>query len=259
MLRKKSSIPYWAVKMEDPRLRTASKVQSIYPLNSFPSAFPFRLGENLVYLLATKSPPSLEGSDWEQMFSQCIDADWKPSNLGLDDVQHTQTAWGAKTVIASPDPFTQKRVRLISGRNSPVFSYDTKDPLSLPPSRLGEMILGIWNERVSDVRSRFKDVRTVVLLKSKDFTTFSVFEEETLRYEASRYNWSFNKNKNLIGTDPKTKESCFTWQPHGSQFTIHAEVPNKRTRIRLKQKPEVKRDLILKASGFDRSWIEVVS
>ncbi|MFN3491537.1 MAG: hypothetical protein ACK40V_04880 [Anaerolineales bacterium] len=31
-------------------------------------------------------PPSLEGSDWEQIFASCISAQWESSNVGLDDV-----------------------------------------------------------------------------------------------------------------------------------------------------------------------------
>jgi hypothetical protein len=48
--------------------------------------------------LATKGRPSLEGEEWEKIFASSIGAEWKPSNIGLDDVVLGNTAWGAKTV-----------------------------------------------------------------------------------------------------------------------------------------------------------------
>lgn len=76
----------------------------------------------MVYLLASKGKPILEGPEWESIFATCIGADWKPSNVGLDDVILGNIAWGAKTVKAR-NPAEQSKVRLISGRNSPVYSY----------------------------------------------------------------------------------------------------------------------------------------
>ncbi|MBM3145410.1 MAG: hypothetical protein FJ010_10650, partial [Chloroflexi bacterium] len=81
-----------------PRLRTVDKVKPPYPLNQFPSDFGYRLGKEIVYLIATKSPPDVAGSEWEQIFASCIGAEWKPSNVGLDDVVLGVCAWGAKTV-----------------------------------------------------------------------------------------------------------------------------------------------------------------
>ena len=80
-----------------PKLRTVNKSVSVFPLNKFPKEFPFLLGKELIYLLATKGKPELEGSEWESMFAYCIGADWKPSNVGLDDVVMGNTAWGAKS------------------------------------------------------------------------------------------------------------------------------------------------------------------
>jgi hypothetical protein len=243
--------------MKEPRLKSGSKVESAYPLNKFPREFALNLGRNLVYIIATRNPATLEGQEWEQVFASCVGGDWKPSNFGLDDVQLKQTAWGAKTV-KSKDPIRQKTIRLISGRNSPFFSYGEKDPHALGAEKLGQIILEIWNERVSDARSRFKDVRTVVLLKSEDFSIFSAFEEETLRYDFKEYLWEFNKNQNLVGLDKRTNKPVFTWQPHGSQFTIHLEAPDKRVSIKIKKRPMMDRERILKEVGFDSSWIEVL-
>src|ERR1035437_10752575 len=122
-------------KSKSPKLRTVNKSLPPFPLNKFPKDFPYRLGRELIYLLASKGKPVLEGSDWESIFAECIGADWKPSNVGLDDVLLGNTAWGAKTV-KSTSPSTQKKIRLISGRNSPVYSYGDKIDTDRKSTRL---------------------------------------------------------------------------------------------------------------------------
>jgi len=84
--------------MKSPKLRTVEKYEPPYPLNNFPKDFANKLGREIIYLLATRVTPRLEGSDWEEIFTRLIDGRWKPSNVGLDDVLLEQTAWSAKTV-----------------------------------------------------------------------------------------------------------------------------------------------------------------
>jgi len=241
---------------KSPKLRTVSKSQAPFPLNSFQSDFPFLVGKEIIYLLATKGKPELEGSEWENIFANCIGADWKPSNVGLDDVVLGNTAWGAKTVKAT-NPANQKKVRLISGRNSPVYSFGGKIDTKLDPNKIGSQILDIWNARVSAVREKFKNLRTVVLIKSNDLSEVVVFEFETIRYDNELFSWEWNKNKNLQGFNIKNKDHCFTWQPHGSQFTIIEDVPSKRLIIKVKQPPILNKENVLKTIGFDKSWITV--
>ena len=82
-----------------PRLRTVEKYKPPYPLNEFPKRFALDLGRETVYLLASRGDTArIEGSDWEEIFARLIGAQWKPSNVGLDDVVLEQTAWGAKSV-----------------------------------------------------------------------------------------------------------------------------------------------------------------
>lgn len=241
---------------KSPKLRTVNKSVSAFPLNEFPKEFPFKLGKELIYLLASKGKPELEGSEWENIFANCIGAEWKPSNVGLDDVVMGNTAWGAKTVKATK-PSTQKKVRLISGRNSPNYSFGERSDQKADPTLIGKLVLEIWNERVSAIREKHKHVRTVVLLKSNDLSEVVVFEFETIRYDYELYNWEWNKNNNLVGTHKKTGEHTFTWQPHGSQFTITEEVPEKSLVIKIKQPKTLNKDQILKALGFDKSWVTV--
>jgi hypothetical protein len=241
---------------QSPKLRTVNKSIAAFPLNEFPKDFPFLLGKELIYLLSSKGKPELEGSDWESIFASCIGADWKPSNVGLDDVVMGNTAWGAKTVKATK-PSSQKKVRLISGRNSPIYSFGERIDTKANPNTIGSLILDIWNERVSAVREKFKHLRTVVLVKSGDLSEVVVFEFETIRYDNELFTWEWNKNKNLVGREKKTNEHRFTWQPHGSQFTIIEDVPEKSLVINIKQPKTLDKEQILKALGFDKSWITV--
>lgn len=244
-------------KDKSPKLRTVHKSISAFPLNDFPKDFPFLLGKELIYLLASKGKPEVEGSEWENIFANCIGADWKPSNVGLDDVVLGNTAWGAKTVKAT-NPSTQKKVRLISGRNSPNYSFGERSDQEADPYLIGKLVLDIWNERVSSIREKYKHLRTVVLLKSNDLSEVVVFEFDTIRYDHELYNWEWNKNNNLVGTHKHTGEHCFTWQPHGSQFTIIEDVPDKGLVIRIKQPPILDKEKTLSALGFDKSWITII-
>src|SRR6185369_11866089 len=131
--------------MDAPKLRTGDKSEPPFPLNHFPKNFASILGKEIVYLLASKGNADLQGSEWESIFANCIGATWKPSPIGLDDIALGNTCWGAKTIKSSVN---KKKVRLISGRNSPVYSYGEKD-VKAEPNKLGSQVLGIWNERVS--------------------------------------------------------------------------------------------------------------
>lgn len=208
-------------------------------------------------MLASKGKPEVEGSEWENIFANCIGADWKPSNVGLDDVVMGNTAWGAKSVKATK-PSVQKKIRLISGRNSPNYSFGERSDQKTDAHLIGKLVLEIWNERVSSIREKYKHLRTVVLLKSNDLTEVVVFEFDTIRYDHELYNWKWNNNNNLVGIHKQTGEHCFTWQPHGSQFTIIEDVPDKRLVIQIKQPPILDKDKILTTLGFDKSWITII-
>ena len=210
--------------VKEPRLRTVEKYKPRYPLNKFPPNFAVNLGREIVYLLASRGTARLEGTDWEEIFSRLVDAEWKPSNVGLDDVVLEQMAWGAKTV-KSKSPSTVSKVRLISGRNSPVYSYGDRKISAVEPNELGEKILAIWNARVAAIRKLYRHVRTVVLIKSDDLLEVAVFEFETILYRMENFWWQWNKNNNLEGFEKNSDQHVFTWQPHGSQFTIIETVP----------------------------------
>lgn len=241
---------------QTPRLRTIEKVKPPYPLNKFPSDFGFKLGKELIYLLSTKTTSELQGPEWEEIFANCISANWKPSNIGLDDIELGNCVWSAKSV-KQKYPSKVKTIRLISGRNSTVYSYGDKEAGNVNPSELGEKVLEIWNERVSAIREKYKHARTIVIIKSKSLEEVVVFEFETLRYEQSKFYWKWNKAGNLEGYDKNNDKHRFTWQWHGSQFTIKHDVPEDSLVIRIKKPEKFSKDKILKNIGFKKDWIEV--
>ncbi|HZJ74795.1 MAG TPA: hypothetical protein VFC87_08320 [Perlabentimonas sp.] len=245
-------------KRKTPRLRTVSKSVSAYPLNKFNSDFPHILGQEIVYLLASKGRADLQGNEWEQIFALCVGADWKPSNVGLDDVVMGNTAWGAKTVKSGVKDFKNlKQVRLISGRNSPVYSYGGTIDTTANPNVIGEQVLEIWNERVSAIREKYKHLRTVVLVKSNNLSQVAVFEFDTIRYESELFDFEWNKNGNLEGYIKGTKNKQFVWQPHGSQFTIIEKVPKETLILKIKQPERLDKKKILNAIGFDKTWVTI--
>jgi len=243
----------------EPKLRTVNKAQPPFKNNQFPPHFLARFGEEIAYMQATKQTMAIEGNEWEQVFASCIGAEWKPSNVGLDDVVLNNCCWGAKTVYAgSKNLKDQKHVRLICGRNSPVYSYGEEQITpSADPDHIGALVLGIWNERVSGVRQLFKFVRTVVLVKSKDFTDYLIFETDTVRYDPELYYFKWNNKGNLEGFDKATNNHKFTWQPHGSQFTIIEEIPPERLHITVKKPDKVDKELILKSIGYSADWVKI--
>lgn len=240
---------------KNPRLRTATKIPAPYPLNQFPPDFGLKLGKEIIYLLATKSIPDIAGSEWEQVFANCIGAVWKPSNIGLDDIVLGNCAWSAKS-IKSANPIHQKTVRLISGRNSPTYSFDQTN-LDVDPQIIGEQVLEIWNSRVEFLRSKYAHLRTVVLIKSNDLTLLVTFEFETVRYPIDKFIWKKNQNGNLEGYSREEMQHRFTWQPHGSQFTIIEPVPNDCLVVSIRKPQRLGKETVLSALNFDESWIKV--
>ena len=101
-------------------------------------------------------------------------------------------------------------------------------------------------------------MRTVILLKGENLTEVSVYEEETCLFAPKNYYWQVNDRGNFEGFENNTGAHRFTWQPHGSQFTIVSDVPEKRLKLRIKRPKRVSPSAVLKDVGFDPSWIEIV-
>lgn len=244
--------------MEKPRLRDSKKLKAHepYPLNEIPEKLITDIGAYFVYLIYV-GRKDLSGSDWGDAFAKAVGGVHLDSPAGIADVVLNENiAWSMKTV-KNKNPLTCKTVRLISGRCSPDYSYGITDPHK-DIQKTGQAVLEIWNERVNIARDNYSNVRTSVLIRSEDLLSYAVYESENERYRTSDYVWEVNSNGNLIGKDKLTEETHFTWQPHGSQFTIHEKVPSGALKFTIKQPPVVTQKSILEAIKFDESWVKIV-
>lgn len=239
-----------------PRLRDRRRLntETLYPLNVFPDEIVRKIGSYLIYLIYI-GRSDITGNDWGDAFADAIQGNHLDSPVGIADVVLNGNCWSMKTV-KMPEPFNSTSVRLISGRCSPDYSYGITDPHE-DIQRTGEAVLNIWNERINIATDHYTRLRTAILIRSYDLLSYTLFEEETVRYRTTDYHWIVNKNGNLLGLDHKDK-ICFTWQPHGSQFTIHTEVPENATKFIVKKPPVLKKETVLNSIDFNEDWITII-
>ena len=191
-------------------------------MGQIPNGILYEIGRQIVHRLAIGNA-DISGDDFGTIFATAIKGDHRASPLGVADVMVNGCAWSVKTVKSS-NPYTQKVVRLISGRNSPDYSVGIENPRE-NPSETGRAVISVWNARVDEALNEFDDLRIVVLVRNTVSRQFSIFEEEAHRYNPSDFQWTFNKRGNLEGHNRLNREHQFTWQPHGSQFTVLRRVP----------------------------------
>jgi len=243
--------------MEHPRLRDSRRLQTSepYAINELPDDLIVRIGGYFVYLLYV-GRKDITGSDWGDAFAQAIGGNHLNSPVGIADVVLGKMAWSMKTV-KHKSPFSAKSIRLISGRCSPDYSYGISDPHK-DIQKTGQAVLGIWNERINIAQDYYNPIRTSILVRSEDMLSYALFEEDNHRYRTSDYEWEVNSNGNLIGKHIDTGETRFTWQPHGSQFTIHTNVPENAVKFTIKQPPKLSTEDILRTINFDETWVEII-
>lgn len=242
--------------MKHPKLRDIRKLntEEPYPLNEIPDSVIQRIGAGIVYLMAT-GRKDISGSDWGDIFAEAVGGKHLDSPVGIADVVFGKMAWSLKT-IKNNSPIKAQSIRLISGRCSPDYSYGITDPHK-DIQMTGRAVLGIWNERINIAYDSYNPVRTAVLLRSSDLQEFCLFEEESHRYATSDYKWETNDKGNLLGKEIGTGRTKFTWQPHGSQFTIHETVPKNAVKFSIKRPSVLTKRDILEHVGYEPSWIEI--
>lgn len=244
--------------MEHPKLRDAKRLltHEPYPLNEIPESVIKHVGKKLIYMLCV-GYKDLTGDDWGNVFAEAIGGEHLQSPIGIADVVFDKMAWSMKTVKIQNPHRNEGSVRLISGRCSPDYSYGITDPHE-DIEKTGRAVLNIWNERVNIAQDQYNPVRNSILIRSNDLLSYSLFEEENHRYVSNRYHWKENKNGNLIGVDIETGETRFTWQPHGSQFTIHTKLPSNAIRFRIKQPPVLNMEETLKQINYEDNWVTIL-
>lgn len=244
--------------MKHPRLRDLKRLLTLepYALNEIPESIIRKIGRRLVYMLCI-GRTDLTGDDWGNVFADAVGGKHLQSPVGIADVTFEKMAWSMKTVKKTNPHQDGTALRLISGRCSPDYSYGITDPHE-DIQKTGRAVLNIWNERVNIAYDHFNPVRTSVLVRSNDLLTYTLFEEENHRYTTNAYHWEENRNGNLIGVDIETGETRFTWQPHGSQFTIHTRTPKNAVKFRIRRPPVLSMEATLKQINFSEDWIEIL-
>ena len=240
----------------NPRLRGgASRRNEPYPLGQFPDTILFSIARQLVHRLAV-GHSDITGDDFGTIFANAVGGEHRGRPLGVADVEFENCAWSVKTVKATL-PFAAETVRLISGRNSPDYSLGIANPRS-NPENTGRAVLAVWNARVNEALDHYNDLRIVIMIRNMETRQYRIFEEEAQRFTATDFAWSFNERGNLEGHNRATQEHVFTWQPHGSQFTVIRHVPASARRFAITPNvPIVSPDTILASIRFRPEWITI--
>lgn len=242
---------------EPPKLRGSSPARKgLYPLGEFPDDMAVNLSRQFVHRLAV-GHANITGDDFGEIFATAISGTHYNSPLGVTDVVWENCSWSVKTVQATK-PFEQPTVRLISGRNSPDYSYGISDPRK-DLAMTGQAVLNIWNERVNQSLNDHDDLRVAVLVRNMDTLEFTLFEYEAGRYIPRDYEWRLNRRGNLEGYEIDNGEHRFTWQPHGAQFTVIKHVPGSAYKFRIIRHPGLlEAQHVLNLVRFKESWVERV-
>lgn len=243
--------------MQRPKLRDnkGKKLFELYPLGQIPNSMIYEIAKWMTYNFAV-GKADINGEDWGDIFAKAIGGEHLGKPLGLADVVYEGMAWSVKSVKASTPHSTQK-IRVISGRCSPDYSYGITDPHE-DVERTGAAVLSIWNERINIAKERYEPLRTNVLVRNFNNMEFLVFEQETVRYNTRDYTWKVNRNGNLEGYEIGTTQHKFTWQPHGSQFTILYDVPLSSQKFKVKRPPVLDFEETMTQIGFDNSWVTIL-
>lgn len=244
--------------MRNPKLRDSKRLltNEPYPINEIPNEIIKLIGKQIVYMLCV-GYKDLSGDEWGDVFAKAVGGEHLQSPVGIADVVLGKMAWSMKTVKKSSPLKINSVIRLISGRCSPDYSYGITNPHE-DIQKTGRAVLNIWNERINIAQDYYNPVRTSILVRDNNLTTFSLFEEENHRYVASEYEWRENRNGNLVGINVETGKICFTWQPHGSQFTIHTHIPKSAMKFKIKQPPKLDVDETLRQISYSDDWVEIL-
>ena len=195
----------------------------------------------------------MSGDDWGDIFAAAVNGTHLNSPLGLADVVLGNTAWSAKTVKAA-NLVSVNRVRLISGRNAPVFSFGTDDPFA-NIQETGSQVLQIWNARVDEATHQYPQLRTVILLRDMEGFRFKIFEIATTPFDPADYIWKRNRRNNLEGRAVQGNVHTFTWQPHGAQFTIMRPVSGSARTFEVRKPGPLNPEQVLRSLGYSANWV----
>ena len=236
------------------KTRSNFKKHEPYPLSEISRSVIKGLAKRFVHLRAI-GHADMGGDMFSQFFAEAINGQDYAKPLGVADVAWNGCCWSVKTV-KQDNPHDTKIVRLISGRNAPFYSAGIVNHLK-DIQRTGRAVLKIYNQRIDEAREEHDDVRLLVLVRNMATLEFTLFERALTPLSITRYAWRQNARKNLEAYEED--RHCFTWQPHGAQFTIVEQVPLGAHRFRMKKQPAmVSRKAVLDLTKYSDDWIEWV-
>ncbi|MDR0304401.1 MAG: hypothetical protein LBH98_06500 [Chitinispirillales bacterium] len=243
--------------MQRPKLRDnkEKKLYELYPLGQISDEVVYSIGKWMTYYFAV-GKSDIDGEDWGDIFAKAINGGHLNSPLGIADVIYEGMAWSVKSVKLE-NPLTAKHIRLISGRCSPDYSYNISNPHE-DIQKTGAAVLGIWNERINIAKEKYEPLRTSILVRNFNSLEFLLFENETERFITKNYIWKENKNGNLEGFDILSNKHAFTWQPHGSQFTILYDIPVSAKKFRIKRPAVLDFEKTMESIGFEQNWVAIL-
>ena len=196
----------------------------------------------------------MSGDDWGDVFAAALNAEHRQSPLGIADIILGNTAWSAKTV-KSANPINARRVRLISARAAPVFSFGNDDPFA-DIQETGKQVVRIWNARVEEATQQYPHLRTIVLIRNMENLRFKLFEQSTTQFDPADYGWSLNKRNNLEGRSVEDDRHTFTWQPYGAQLTILRPVSGSARSFQVRKPDVTDPHEVLRNLGYSDDWVE---
>lgn len=243
--------------MQRPKLRDnkQKKVYELYPIGEIPDDVVYTIGKWMTYFFAM-GKSDIDGEDWGDVFAKAIHGGHMNSPVGLADVVYEGMAWSVKSVKATK-PFTQERIRVISGRCSPDYSYNISDPHE-DIQKTGSAVLSIYNERINVAKDNYEPLRNSILVRNFITLEFLLFEKEAERFVTKDYIWKKNKNGNLEGKEVVSGKHLFTWQPHGSQFTILYDIPASAKKFKIKRPKILDFESTMETIGFEQSWVTIL-
>ena len=237
---------------QGPRLRGGWTSPTPYSLGQIPIAIILSIASNIVYLTAV-GRKDITGDDWGDIFAASVNANHLRSPLGIVDIALGNTAWSAKTV-KSLNPKATDRVRLISARAAPVFSFGNDDSFA-DIQETGNQVLQIWNARVEEATQQYPQLRTIVLIRDMERLRFKLFEQPTTQFDPADYIWRLNKRNNLEGHSVEANRHTFTWQPHGAQLTILRPVSGSARSFQIRKPDITDPEQVLSSLGYSADWV----
>ena len=242
---------------QEPRLKgNKHRVNGPWPLGQFPESVIKSIGKQLVHRLAI-GQTDVTGDDFGTIFAVAIEGEHRESPLGIADVVRDGSAWSVKT-IKHNKPFTLRKGRLISGRNSADYSLGITDP-HRNIDATGSAVISVWNARVNEALGEYDDLRVAVFIRNMQSREFVIFEEAATRYASDDFTWQKNSRGNFEGYEKATGEHRFTWQSHGAQFTVIRTIPGCAIKFVIEHQPRlIEPQHILNLVRYNDDWIRII-